>query len=112
MIDGLQVKTLPLFLVRDHNLNFALENDIEFRTVVTKSKDIFSYVIEVVLEFLTKEIYILAIHIPLFKETDLFKKFGDISEVFIFALIFWLKQYLNDRHKLVISFNGGSLIFH
>jgi hypothetical protein len=69
----LHVKTLPLLLIGDHNLNFALENDIEFRPVLPESKHIFAFVIEVVLEFLAQKIYVLITHISLLEESNFFE---------------------------------------
>jgi hypothetical protein len=113
VVPALHGEALSLILVRDHNLDFALEYDVELGSVITEPEDVLALVVEVILQFLAQVVQILVVHLPLLEERDVFDDLLDVHEIFVLPLLLVLEKHRDNIHELIswgfMSILEGSL---
>ena len=113
VVAALPGEALALVLVRDHNLDFPLEYDVELGSVLTESEDVLALIEEVILQFLAQVVQILVVHFPLLEERDVLDHLLDVHEILVLPLLLVLKKHLDDGHELIswgfMSMLEGSL---
>lgn len=101
VVPALLGEALTLVLVRDHNLDFPLEYNVELGSVLTEPEDVLALIEEVVLQFLTQVVQILVVHLPLLEERDVFDHLLDVHEILVLPLLLVFKEHLDDGHQLI-----------
>ena len=103
VVPALYGEALSLILVRNHYLDFTLEYDVEFGSMITEPEDVLALVVEVILQFLAKIVQILDAHIPLLEERDVFNDLLDVHEILVLPLLLILKKHRDNLHELISS---------
>ena len=101
VVPALYGEALSLILVRDHNLDFALEYDVELGSVIPEPEDILAFVVEVILQFLAQVIQILVVHLPLLEERDVLDDLLDVHEILVLSLLLVLEKHRDNVHQLI-----------
>jgi len=86
---------LPFFDIRDHDIDFALQNDVELGAMVSILEYALSFHEVFILKLLAQVRDVLTHHIPLLEEIDLLEDWSDQREVFVLSLLLRLHKNLD-----------------